>query len=105
MRITNNITTQNALRTLQRWDHEFRVKLADGSRRWLRAELDDAGSAVAFDRALDLALLHLNAPAPTASPTIVITSGAVDVEQVLHDVRAALSAPGKNPGAADLGPT
>ena len=27
-----------ALRTLQRWDHEFRVKLADGSRRWLRAE-------------------------------------------------------------------
>lgn len=58
-------------------------------RRWLRAEVEDDEAVELLDRALDLALVLLRGPG-TAQPTIVITDGAADVEQVVRQVRDAL---------------
>ncbi|GAA4075434.1 TetR/AcrR family transcriptional regulator [Nocardioides kongjuensis] len=60
-------------------------------RQWLRGEVDDAATAQALvDRALDHALAVLRGPASAGAPTIVITSGGRDVEQVVREVRDAL---------------
>lgn len=61
-------------------------------RRWLRGEEDEAATRVAFDRALDRALLALRADPGAGAPTIVITGPDTDVEQVVEQVRAALQA-------------
>lgn len=63
-------------------------------RQWLRGEVDDADTTRALvDRALDHALAVLRGPAAAGAPTIVITGGDHDVEQVVRDVRAALDHP------------
>ncbi|TQK72348.1 MULTISPECIES: TetR/AcrR family transcriptional regulator [unclassified Nocardioides] len=60
-------------------------------RQWLRGAVDDAATTRALvDRSLDHALALLRGPAAAGSPTIVITSGGRDVEQVVRDVRDAL---------------
>lgn len=67
-------------------------------RRWLREETD-APEAL-LDQALAVALPLLRGPAAPA-PTVVITDGSADVEQVVAQVRAAL---GKNGARRGLGP-
>ncbi|MEV5002704.1 TetR/AcrR family transcriptional regulator [Nocardioides sp. LML1-1-1.1] len=67
-------------------------------RRWLRGETD-APEAL-LDQSLAVALPLLRGPAAPA-PTIVITDGSADVEQVVAQVRDAL---GKNGARAGLGP-
>ncbi|MDQ6522129.1 TetR/AcrR family transcriptional regulator [Nocardioides sp. LHD-245] len=69
-------------------------------RRWLRGEVDAATAEVLVDRALGYAVALLRGGPSDGPPAIVITSGQQDVEQVVHQVRAALS--GKNSGATGL---
>ena len=60
-------------------------------RQWLRGDVDDPATTRALvDRALDHALAVLRGPAAGGAPTIVITSGERDVEQVVREVREAL---------------
>ncbi len=70
-------------------------------RRWLRGEIEDrAATEEILERALTVALPLLHGPSPAAGPpTVVITGGDRDVEQVLREVRDAL---GKNRDAAGL---
>jgi AcrR family transcriptional regulator len=70
-------------------------------RRWLRGETDDPHAEL--DGALTLALDLLRGPAAPEQPTIVITGGAEDVDEVVRRVREALG-PGKNQGRSGLGP-
>ncbi|WP_408896359.1 TetR/AcrR family transcriptional regulator [Nocardioides sp. R1-1] len=61
-------------------------------RQWLRGDVDDAARAEALvDRALGHALAVLRGPVPEGPPTVVITGGERDVEQVVREVRAALT--------------
>ncbi|WGX98431.1 TetR/AcrR family transcriptional regulator [Nocardioides sp. L-11A] len=63
-------------------------------RQWLRGDVDDAAATQALvDRALEHALAVLRGPAAEGTPTIVITGGERDVEQVVREVRAALGRP------------
>ncbi|WP_307833550.1 TetR/AcrR family transcriptional regulator [Pimelobacter simplex] len=63
-------------------------------RQWLRGAVDDADTTrTLVDRALDHALAVLRGPAAAGAPTIVITGGERDVEQVVQQVRAALGRP------------
>lgn len=62
-------------------------------RRWLRGEDDEATTRVALDRALDRALLALRADPGAGAATVVITGADTDMEQVLEQVRAALTPP------------
>ncbi|KRF19119.1 hypothetical protein ASG90_02630 [Nocardioides sp. Soil797] len=57
-------------------------------RRWLREETDDVDAA--FDTALTRALAETPPSAPVTS-TVVVHTGNPDVEQVLREVRAALT--------------
>lgn len=69
-------------------------------RRWVRGETDDPRAEL--DEALTLAVRLLRDPAAPEQPTIVITGGAEDVDDVVRRVREAL-APGKNHGRSGLG--
>jgi len=61
-------------------------------RQWLRGEIDDAATAADLvDRAMSHALAVLRGPVDGSSPTIVITGRDHDVEQVVRQVRDALS--------------
>lgn len=68
-------------------------------RRWLRSEVEDAEAVALLDRAFDLALVLLRSPS-AARPTIVITDGGADVEDVVRQVRDALG--GRSGTAAAL---
>ncbi|TNM42710.1 TetR family transcriptional regulator [Nocardioides albidus] len=60
-------------------------------RQWLRGAIDDPATVEALvERALDHAVALLEGTTSTGAPTIVITDGAHDVEQVVRRVREAL---------------
>lgn len=71
-------------------------------RRWLRGETDRPEDLLDHALTLALPLLHDPVPSIPSAPTVVITGGGADVEQVVRQVREAL-APGKNPGRGGLG--
>ncbi|HWJ08449.1 MAG TPA: TetR/AcrR family transcriptional regulator [Nocardioides sp.] len=78
-------------------------------RRWLRGHTDAPEELL--DQALDLALPLLHGPGAPEQPTIVITHGTGDVEEVVRQVRDALAptrarrpAAGKNRGRSGLEP-
>ena len=73
-------------------------------RRWLRdASADDAATRAQLEHSLGLALQPLRTATANGAPTVVITGSPYDVEDVLHQVRTALTGNGKKPAAEGLG--